>query len=517
MPRESTALPGVGLVLDRDSAAPMHQQLYEQLRWSIEVGQLQASTRLPATRTLARELGVSRNTVLVAYDRLQAEGYLDGQVGSGTRVADRSSFISPHNETYSPEPVIPEARQPSRPPRISQVAQRLMRASQLFSAVHERLRYPERPFTLGIPALDLFPGKIWAEIIGRRCYRLTSAQYSHRDPAGYWPLRREIAASVGLMRGVRCTADQVIIEPSAQVAVHLITTVLCDPGEQALVESPGHLATRAAITATGVQACGVDVDGEGLRIKMGATRYPNARLVSVTPNNQFPLAIRMSDSRRNELFEWTQANDGWIIEDDYDGEFWSDKPSLPLHNTDPTGRVIYVGTFSKVMFPGICLAYMVAPPDLVDALTAAHRVTVNSLNLLNQAALVDFINDNHFARHVRRMREAYTERRLACSEALRQHLGDAISFDEPTAGMHMVVRLNHDIDEAKVAHLSRQAHLRVYPLSTFHLGDSAHGRGLVLGYGATEPKQLAAGAEQLAAIVERLSRPGSRQRHRSTP
>ncbi len=499
-------MPGSGFLIDRDSTAPLYQQLYEQLRWSIEAGQLRQGTRLPATRTLAKELGVSRNTVLVAYDRLLAEGYLDGRVGSGTRVASRESV-------REEEPRIPRPAS-TTPLRVTRAARRMVEAAPFYNAAHDQLRYPDRPFTLGVPALDLFPSKVWGQILFSKSHQLTSALYTHRDPAGYWPLRRGIAAMLGLMRGVRCTPDQVIIQPSAQTAVHIMALTLLEPGEKVLVEDPGLQATRGAAHSAGATTCAVPVDAEGMCIAVGRAQHPDARMAVVTPNNQFPLSVRMSANRRQELLAWADEHDGWIIEDDYDGEFWSDNPGPPLHQADQHGRVIYVGTFSKVLFPGLCLAYLVVPPDLVDVVTAVQRATVNSLNILTQAALAEFIEANHLARHVRRMREVYRERGSALVDALRSKLAGFITVGASPPGTHLVAGIPDLADERRLAQLSRESRLRVYPLSAFGDEFEGTGRGLVLGYSATPPDKILSGVDRLAVVIEQfLSRSASGRRN----
>ena len=478
--------------------------MYEQLRWSIEAGQLTPGTRLPATRTLAKELGVSRNTVLVAYDRLLAEGYLDGRVGSGTRVATRQSVREL------------EAKLPGRPAqtplRITRAARRMAEAA----AVHPGARSAALPGPAVHPG-HARPGPLPVEGLGpdhvRKSHQLTSALYTHRDPAGYWPLRKGIAAMLGLMRGVRCTPEQVIIQPSAQIAVHVMALTLLEPGEKALVEDPGLQAIRGALHSAGAEPARCRVDAEGMCIAVGQARHPDARMAVVTPNNQFPLSIRMSAARRAEVLAWARDTDGWIIEDDYDGEFWAENPGPPLHQADDRGRVIYVGTFSKVLFPGLCLAYLVVPPDLVDIVTEVQRATVNSLNILTQSALAEFIEANHLARHVRRMRDVYRERGDILVGALRGRLGGFVTIDNPPRGTHLVASLPEAADEQRLARLGREARLRVYPLSSF--GDELEGigRGLVLGYAATPPEKILAGVDRLATVVEQFSgrsHPGSR-------
>ncbi|MGW6918035.1 MocR-like pyridoxine biosynthesis transcription factor PdxR, partial [Kitasatospora sp. NPDC054939] len=475
MPRGSTALPSGGFRLVRSSPVPLYQQLYEQIRWHIDTGQFQPGSRLPATRTLAEELQVSRNTVLVAYERLLAEGYLDGKVGSGTRVAGSAPAGS-----ISPEAArMPDAweKKPRGAPRLSRAAQTVLKASREVDVPHETLAYPARPFTLGTPALDAFPTTTWSRIVSRRSYRMSSALYAHRDPAGYWPLRKEIASYLGLTRGVKCTADEVIIVSSSQAALNLLARMLLDEGEQVLVENPGFAGNRAALAAAGVEPCPVDMDSEGICVLLGESRYPQARMAVVTPNNQFPLSNRMSDFRRGQLLDWVERVDGWVVEDDYDGEFWVGQPCPPLQQRDLSGRVVYIGTFSKVFFPAMRMAYMVVPPELVDIVTAAQRFTVSSLPILIQAAMADFLVENHFARHVRRMREVYAERGEACVEALGKHFGDLVAVEPPAAGMHLTVWFPEGTDDLRMARLCRQQGVRIYPLSGFFAASGPGGPG----------------------------------------
>ncbi|MDG5805315.1 PLP-dependent aminotransferase family protein [Streptomyces ossamyceticus] len=505
MPRESTSLPCGGFALDRESPVPLYQQLYEQIRAGIESGQLQPGLRLPATRSLAQELQVSRNTVLVAYEQLVTERFANSQVGSGTRVAARShrvAAVGPRTVTRLPVPPVT-----ARPvPRLSRATHGMLRAARAYGVRHQTASPVAQPFVLGVPALDLFPTGLWSRVLSRRAARLNSSELTHQDPAGYWPLRKELAAYLGLARGVKCTAEQVLIASSTQVLTNLLARILLEPGEQALVEDPGYPGIRTALSVAGVAPCPVDVDHEGLCIALGEKRHPGARLAVVTPNNQFPLGVRMSSSRRGQLLEWAGRVNGWLIEDDYDGEFWSDTPSPPLQQMDEADHVVYVGTLSKALFPALRMAYAVVPPDLVDPVTAAQRVTTGALPVLEQAAVLDFIREDHFARHIRRMRQAYIERREGCVAALRGRLGGLVRLTGAAAGMHLVATLPAGTDDSRVAALCSESRTTVYPLSSYYAETGAPVPGLVLGYGATPPAQAALGARHIAGAVARATR-----------
>ncbi|MBP5880676.1 PLP-dependent aminotransferase family protein [Streptomyces scabiei] len=506
VPQESTALPLGGFTLDRTLPEPLYQQLYERLKDSICSGQLRPGVRLPATRTLAQELRVSRNTVLVAYERLVTERFATGQVGSGTHVAvhhgeGRRSSARTSKVTRLPTP--PEER--GRTSQLSGTAQLMLQATRAFD---ERQRTSPtavaQPFVLGVPALDLFPGKQWSRVVSRRAARLPNSLLHAQDPVGYWPLRKEVATYLGLARGVSCTAEQVVITNSTRTITHLLARVLLEPGDEVMVENPGFPGARTALVAAGVVPCPVDVDHEGLCISSGESRHPSARMALVTPNHQFPTGCLMSEFRRGELLDWAVRSDGWVIEDDYDGEFTSGSPFPPLQHMDTAGRVIYLGTLNKALFPALRLAYAVVPPDLVDIVAAAQHSAYGAPPVLEQAAVHDFMAEHHFARHIRRMRQAYRERREGCVRALRDQFGSMVRvMSATTAGTHLVAGFPPGTNERLLSRLSSHAGATVYPLSSYYSTGTAPVPALVLGFGATPPEQAVLGVRGIAAAFER--------------
>ncbi|WP_060886892.1 PLP-dependent aminotransferase family protein [Streptomyces caniscabiei] len=507
MPRESTALPSGGFALDRNLPEPLYQQLYERLRDSIRTGQLRPGVRLPATRTLARELQVSRNTVLVAYERLVSEQFATGQVGSGTHVAVRHGE-GRHEDGATPKvtrlPSPPE--KPGRAFKLSGTARLLLQTARTEDGRGAGPQSAGQPFVLGVPALDLFPAKLWSRVLARRAARLSSSLTHTQDPLGHWPLRKELATYLGLARGVSCTAEQVVITNSTQTLTHLLARLLLEPREQVLVENPGFPGARAALMAAGVVPCPVDVDHEGLCVSSGESRYPWARMAVVTPNHQFPTGRRMTEFRRAQLLGWAARSDRWVIEDDYDGEFASGSPSPPLQRMDTSNRVIYLGTLNKALFPALRLAYAVLPPDLVDVVAAARHVAYGAPPVLEQAAVHDFMADHHFARHIRRMRQAYQERREACVRALHDEFGGLVRVLSPKAGTHLVAGFPAGTDERRLARLSGRCGATVYPLSSYHSTGTAPVPALVLGFGATPPEQAALGVRRIAAAFEQSAR-----------
>lgn len=354
--------------VDRSSAAPLHRQLYEGLREAILSGRLSAGALLPSTRELAAGLGVSRNTATSAYAQLLAEGYLEGRVGSGTYVA-RSL----------PDDLLRARSGPGGEPGGAGAEVALSRRGRLLAATPTttaRDAGPARAFRPGIPALDAFPFGLWRRLESRFWRRPPPGLLGYGDPAGYGPLRAGISAYLRAARAVRCSPEQVIVVSGSQQALDLAARVLLDPGDAAWVEEPGYAGARAALLGAGARLVPVPVDEEGLDVAAGARLGPDARLVHVTPSHQYPLGATMSLARRLELLGWARRSGAWVLEDDYDSEYrYAGRPLEALQGLDAEGRVIYVGTFSKVLFPSLRLGYLVLPPDLVDAFAAARELT----------------------------------------------------------------------------------------------------------------------------------------------
>lgn len=483
-------------VLDKDAETPLYRQLYDWLRRDIESGQLPVGSRLPATRAMAERLGVSRNTVLVAYEHLLADGYAEGRVGSGTRVAGRRE----------------DDRSPAKPARRRPLAQRLsaagravLRAEHEFGGLAEARRDPTRPFTLDVPALDLFPTKIWGRLLATRAGRVDSL-LAQQSPAGFWPLRQEIAAYLGLRYRIRCAPDQVIITSSACATAGLLAKLLLAEGTPVIVEEPCRPAIRAAFTAFGFPTCPTPVDEHGMIVGACANRFPGARLAVTTPHSQFPLGHVMSPSRMAELLAWADRVDGWVIEDHDDPGSWSE-PSAPTPGRfDDGGRVIHIGEFGQVLFPGLRIAWAVVPEELADVVTTAQRASVGLLPTLEQAALADLMATNHFIRHLRRVSDAYGERREACVEAIRSCLGNDLPLQTSALGTHLILGLPTGLSADEVVAAGQRFRVRAYALSPFYAKPVDVPPGLVLGYGATPPDELRAGVHRLCSVFTELQR-----------
>jgi GntR family transcriptional regulator/MocR family aminotransferase len=488
------------LGLDRGASMPLYRQLYEGLREAILAGRLRPGARLPSTRTLAGDLGASRNTVLAAFGQLLAEGYLEGRVGAGTTVAHTL-----------PETLLrarPEAAETGRPgprPRLSRRGALLLSTRPALA----RGAITARPFRPGLPGLDAFPFDLWTRLVARRWRRVPRQLLDYGDPAGYAPLREAIAAYLGEARAVRCEAAQVIVVTGAQQAVDLAARVLLDPGDTAWMEDPGYPGARGALVAAGIHLAPVPVDAEGLDVRGGARRAPGARLVYVTPSHQYPLGVTMSLHRRLALLEWASTSGAWILEDDYDSEYrYAGRPLAALQGLDTAGRVIYAGTFSKVLFPALRLGYLVAPPELVDAFVASRALADRHSPSVTQAALADFIDGGHFARHIRRTRALYAERQAALVRSARRTLGGLLEVLPAEAGMHLMGWLPEGVDDRVASHAALGREIDVPPLSVFRARPGKRGErgGLMLGYAAYPPRELDDACARLVAPLRGVVR-----------
>ncbi len=483
------ATPFPPLPLDRTQPAPLYRQLYAALRAAILSGQLPAGTQLPATRTLARGLGVGRATVVLAYEQLEAEGYLAGRSGDGTYVA----AVLPREA--------PAAAQSAGPAEASSAGRTLSRrATRLTGAgIGERIAVPPpRAFRPGLPALDAFPLALWQRVAAHAARTLPRAALAYGDAAGYRPLREAIAAHVRAARAVQCTPEQVIVVAGGQQGLDLVARVLLDPGDPVWVEDPGYRGARDVLQAAEARLVHVPVDAEGLDLAAVPTGDSAARLAYVTPSHQFPLGVTMSLTRRLALLDWAQRTGAWILEDDYDSEYrYAGRPLPALQGLDSAGRVIYLGTFSKVLFPALRLGFLVLPPDLVRPFLAMRTLGDGHPPVLEQATLAAFMSEGHLVRHIRRTRGLYAERQAALIEAAGQWLGERLTVAPAETGMHLAGRLPPDWDDRVAARLAWRAGVETPPVSAFG-GSAATPPGVVLGYAAVDTSAIRAAVAHLA-------------------
>ncbi|HEU5051162.1 MAG TPA: PLP-dependent aminotransferase family protein, partial [Gemmatimonadales bacterium] len=358
-------LPDLLVPLDPARPEPIHRQLYRGIREAILAGGLPAGVRIPSTRRLAEQLGISRSTVLVAFDQLVAEGYLVGAVGSGSYVARDI----PQHLRRSPVPGNGDER-----PKSPRVAARVARVARAGGRAVPAVPYPNA-FWSGVPPIDVFPMAAWNRIVARRLRSLEPADLHHGPAAGYRPLREAIAAYLVAARGMRCSADQVIVLASAQEALELAARVLLDPGDAAWMEEPGWSGARGAFVSADIRIVPVPVDADGLDVAAGLAAAPDARAVYLSPSHQYPLGATLGLERRMALLDWAARSGAWLIEDDYDSEFrYSGRPLTALHGLDSRGSVIYVGTFNKTMFPALRVGYLVVPEALVESFLTLRRL-----------------------------------------------------------------------------------------------------------------------------------------------
>jgi GntR family transcriptional regulator/MocR family aminotransferase len=361
-----------------------------------------------------------------------------------------------------------------------------------------------RAFQVGVPAVDAFPFHTWGRIMSRRWRRLPPGSLYYGDPAGYRPLREAIAEYLGTARGVRCQREQVIIVAGSQQALELCSTVLLDPDDAAWIEDPGYPGARGALLRAGARLVPVPVDEEGLDVAAGTALCPRARLAYVSPSHQYPLGVVMSLPRRLALLEWAEHMGAWVVEDDYNSEFrYHGRPLAALQELDSQGRVVYVGTFSKVLFPSLRLGYLVVPPDLVDAFVAASVHAAHQAPTFSQCVLADFIVEGHFTRHVRRMRALYEERQTALLRAITRHSVGVLDVGPAGGGMHLVAWLPRGLDDRIASQAALAAGITAPPLSFYSLEAGRRG-GLLLGYTGIEVQEIREGVHRLTAALRQV-------------
>ena len=474
----------------RKPGVPAYQWLYEALRAQILSGGLRPGMRLPATRDLARQYGLARGTVVNAFELLASEGYVEGSTGSGTYVS-----------RTLPEELLEAAREfgerpdrvPKRKLRVSDFARRL----QLFPDYET---CPALAFRANLPALELFPGSLWAKITNRCLRRASPSLFLGCDAMGYEPLREAIAEYLNASRGARCSPEQIAVVSGVQAALDLTSRILLNPGDRVCMENPGYPGAAMVFEAAGAKISAVPVDQEGMKLPERSLR--GARLVYVTPGHQFPLGVTMSLGRRLALLEWSRKTGSFIFEDDYDSEYrYSGRPIPALQGLDPDAPVLLAGSFSKVLFPSLRLGYIVVPPALVPAFTANLSIASRP-PLLEQAVLCEFIKEGHFARHLRRMREIYAERFAVLNDAVRQNLDGMLELSSIEAGLQTVGWLCGNSDGESVARAAAERGVEVIPLSRYFRGRASR-EGLQLGFAAVEGPEIRRGVAELALVLEK--------------
>jgi GntR family transcriptional regulator/MocR family aminotransferase len=496
LPMRGRPTPLTLVPIDPDDDAPLHRQLYDGFRDAILTGRLSPGGKIPSSRLLARELRLSRNTVALAFAQLHAEGYIEGQLRSGTYVS-----------RTVPDALLRAQRRPAdRAAASSRQAGLSARGRALAgTGLHSEGPAPDppRPFRPGLPALDAFPRRLWTRLANRR-WRGSDLPLAYNDPAGFRPLREAIAEHVAAARGAHCTAEQVIVVSGSQQALDLAARVLLDPGDAVWLEEPGYLGARAALVGAAARIVPVPLDREGLSVTEGVRDAPSARMVCVTPSHHYPTGVTMSAGRRLSLLQWAARADAWILEDDYDSDFrYASRPLACLQGMDAGGRVVYIGTFSKTLFPALRLGYLIVPLHVAGAFRAARAVCDRHSPTIDQAVLADFIGEGHFGRHVRRMRALYEERQVALVDAGRA-LEGLIDIRPAEAGLHLVGWLPPGVSDGPAAAALKGEGVEALAFSPHYIR-STERDALLLGYAAFDPRAIRRGVEKMATVLRRLS------------
>jgi GntR family transcriptional regulator/MocR family aminotransferase len=475
----------------RGTDTPAYRWLYAALRGDILVGRLRPGSRLPATRDLAKQYKLSRGTVLSAFEELKAEGYLNGSRGSGTYV---SSVLPEHLLQVRAQRSDDQIVQKMRPRPLSAYGSRVQPFGNLESK-------PTRAFRANLPALDLFPTQIWTRLAERRLRHLSIPQLLGCDTLGYLPLRSAIADYLNASRGTQCNPEQVMIVSGTQEALDLVGRLILNPGDSVCLEDPGYTGAAMAFEALGAKILPVPVDDEGMRLP-GARK---AKLVYVTPGHQFPLGMTMSLARRLQLLDWARRSRALLFEDDYDSEFrYAGRPIPALQGLDRQGLVLFTGTFSKVLFPGLRIGYLVVPSDLVELFAAAKSVLNRHAPPFEQTVLCDFMVEGHFERHLRRMREIYAERLSTLLESAQRRLAGLLQLSDVEAGLQTMGWLQKGIDSKAAQRAAGLRKVEVNPLNVYSRIPMQR-EGLQLGFAAVNPQEIKRGVQQLAVALEELT------------
>lgn len=468
-------------------------QVYNVIRDAILQGRLPAAVRVPSSRTLAEMMSISRNSVIAGYDRLMDEGYLVTRRGAGTFVSDcvPDSTVSGYYQQIKP---------PKEKPAVGRLNSDVTSLRRLCSE-SQKGNNAKRLFSVGVGCTDLFPHNLWGRLLGRVWRQSRQELGLHTDPAGYKPLRKAICDYIQTTRGVICHENQIMIVSGIQQAVNITAQALLSQGSEVWLDDPGYNGARGAFTAAGAVVRPVKVDINGMDIHDGIKHYPEARLVYTTPSHQFPLGGTLSLARRLALLDWAEANQAWIFEDDYNSEFRYTARSLQaLQGLDKHDRVIYAGTFSKMMYPEFRLGFLIIPPALQEQFITSKYFSVLCTGYLEQAVLARFISEGHYACHVRRIRKACHERKSALTAAIEHYLPGKMTVHSSDSGIHLVCWLNDGISGKEIEAKANQLGMGIQSFERY-CQRSLPDEGVLLGFANHSPQELWDGIRQLSQII----------------
>lgn len=478
------------LQLDREAGAPLYLQLVQQLRRMIQSGDIKPGQKLPSTRWLKEHHGIARSTLVAAFEQLTSEGYLQGRTGAGT-------FVNP--EFPGLQPGAGGTAETGSPPKLSR------RGTAAADGLDPSYFDPPkvRPFIANVPAIDLFPHKIWGRIENRIRNRLDSAMMAYGQPGGYPPLRTAIADYVLNRRGLKCSPDQVIVTNGSQQSLNLIAALLVDPGEKVLMEDPCSPVVRLSFQAQGGLVVPVPVGETGATVPPEGSEHAGARLAYLTPSCQYPLGAVMPIAQRLEWMEWAARNDAWLIEDDLDNEFvFGGRPDPAIYCDDRQARTLYVSSFNNALFPSLRLGFIIAPPALAKPLMALSAITDRGPNTWLQAVLAEFIEQGHLSTHIRRMHSAYVRRRKAMISSFARVSSPLVSLRQTTSGLRVIAELPAGMRDMDVLESLDRRGLSVYALS-YYCMQRQDLNGLLLGFGCTHEDSIPAAVETLCACLAR--------------
>lgn len=474
------------------SAMPLHARIQRAIRQLIVDGILSRGKPLPASRTLSKSLGVSRDTVEAAYAQLHAEGFIDRRVGSGSFVAQITEFSPGHRRSGR------DIKSKNQPPELSR------RGNAMFQSGGVREILTPRPFAPGIPDTRNFPLALWERLQRQILKEIGTQTLLHGDPQGVEPLRRAIADYINLERGARATADRVLILTSSQQALTLCANVLLDPGECIYIEDPAYYGARKAFDVAGLNCVPVPLDQQGLKTETILNDPSPARAVFLTPSHQFPTGATLALDRRLALIEWANRNRCWIIEDDYDSEFhYAGKPTACMQGLDQRDRTIYIGTFTKSLFPGLRIGCAVLPPQLIKPMTTARTLLDGHTASISQYTLARFIEGGHFGAYIRMMRSIYAQRLEMLAQLVRKYLAGFVEPRVPVGGLQMPCILTCNISEQAVLEAARRSDIELLGLSALYAKDEGEA-GFLLGFAAYTPAELENAIRKLEKIFQTL-------------
>jgi GntR family transcriptional regulator/MocR family aminotransferase len=493
MPKKESA---PDLVLPpKEQGQVLFDWLYSAMRDAIIRGRFAAGTKLPSSRSLASQYQISRGTVVSVYEQLISEGYIESKVGNGTKVSTQlpDTIFLPSN--LKAKNKVKKEKLPSK---------KLGKNARIYSET--RLIPPTpvnaRAFRTHLPALDLFPMDIWSRISGRRMRRLPKHLLGLGDSQGYLPLRKILADYLKTSRDVNCTSEEIIITSGVHQTLDIVSRVILDSGDAVWHEDPGFIGARNSFHAAQAKIYPIPVDENGMDINAGIKICARPKLIYTTPAHQFPIGCDLSLERRLALIEFARKTGAWIFEDDYDSEFrYNGRPLPSLQGLDHYGSVLYASSFCKVLFLDIRIGYLVVPEEYVDIFVKAKSLSDRFTSTINQAVMCDFIEEGHFGRHLRKMRQVYKLRYEVLRDSINNQLGDIATLETANAGLQTILWLPQKMNDITIAKEARKQGLELLPVSPYYLGKNVK-QGLILGFSAVNEKQIRQGVEKLAKLIK---------------